>query len=645
MKKQLKYVVYVIIFVSVLTSLTIGYRRAKIENAHKQYDIAVKYTDVLNISMQTGMSYEHVLKELKENGVNILFVTENKIICDDAENLGSYNAQGKATYFTGYDLALSTTYNKDIHTQYSYVWCTDECTKENIYNYFTQKGYIVNEVNVNGQTYLELPYTKALLTAVGVGFNNEDMQIAAQIGYTICPQLFSLTTDGTQGIEYMVQRISELPNLGPIFFNDSSVACYDMDVMKELLQIHGAGFVEFHSNKQKGFTKLVENASNHLTDFNMYRLHTLSDGEVDKYDQAALNDRFELALTERGMSLFLFKLPRKYMPMENYQALKERVSSFRELANKDGYTQGNLSALNFPKINYVKALLSSIAAIGVFILLCIELKQEKVGIILGIVGFIGYAALLKLSLKWGTQLMAIFINVIFPTYAMYKGLKFKDKNLIQVMMGVGVIFGISVIGAISFVGIMSRTEYALGIELFRGVKIVFVLPILLVGILLMNQEKLLRVNVLEKWIKLPITYFVAVITAMFMIIFAIYIIRSGNSPTVSETQLQIRQVLKDVFGTRPRTKEFLIGYPIIMCLIYFGKHKLYIPMSLLATVGPISIVNTFTHIHTPLLISIKRTLWGLLLGIVVGLILIQVIKWCLSIFNKRYMNYKESTKS
>ena len=102
----------------------------------------------------------------------------------------------------------------------------------------------------------------------------------------------------------------------------------------------------------------------------------------------------------------------------------------------------------------------------------------------------------------------------------------------------------------------------------------------------------------------------------------------------------LRQMLKDIFGTRPRTKEFLIGYPMIMCLIYFGKHKLYIPLSVLATVGPVSVINTFTHTHTPLMISIKRSLWGVVVGFVIGLILIGIVKVCINIFKVGYKKYQ-----
>lgn len=640
MNKQLKWVIYVVCVLSVIASILVGYDRYKVESSHKQYDIAVKYTDVLNISRQNELSYEQVLGELKDTGVNVLLVTENKIFCDEPDNLASFEAQGKAAWYYGYDLISSNDENSIIKPEYIYIWCLDEYTKNNIYEYLNNKGYVINEIKYDDKEYLEVPYRKNILTTIGVGFNEEDIQKAAEYGYTICPQVASLSVKGHEGISYMLKRIEALPNLGPIFFNDSDVTCYMVDEMSEMAKKHGIGFVEFFSNKQTGFSKLVESTSNQFTDFNMYRLHTLADGELDKYEGANLFDRFELALTERSISYFLFKLPKKYMPAENYETLKETISEFRTIAAHEGYSQGGLSPVNFKTQNYIKTLLAGLAAIGVFILLCIEVKQEKLGYVLGALGTLGYAVLLKLNMRISVQLMALFITVCFPIYAMLLVYKCKEGSLVEVVKGLAMVFATVMVGAISFVGTMSRTEFALGIELFRGVKVSFLIPVGMVGIMYLYKEELLKIKVLEKWITMPITYLVMAIMGVFLVIFAIYIIRSGNSGGVSDTQIQLRQMLKDIFGTRPRTKEFLIGYPIIMCLIYFGKHKLYIPLSVLATVGPVSVINTFTHTHTPLIISIKRSLWGVVVGFVIGLILIGIVKVCIKLFKRWHKRYQ-----
>ncbi|MFQ6118185.1 MAG: DUF5693 family protein, partial [Candidatus Bipolaricaulia bacterium] len=47
----------------------------------------------------------------------------------------------------------------------------------------------------------------------------------------------------------------------------------------------------------------------------------------------------------------------------------------------------------------------------------------------------------------------------------------------------------------------------------------------------------------------------------------------------------------------------------------------------LGMVGQVSIINTFAHLHTPLLMSLLRTANGRVLGLVVGLILLEIVRW------------------
>ena len=632
--KQGKWIIYVLCVISLISSVMVGFDRYQVENSHKQYDIMMKYTDVLNISMQTGMTYEEVLKDLKETGVNLLLVSENKILSDSAENSANFEAQGKATVYSGYQLILNASdeERERINGQNNYIWCVDQETEDQISGYLEAKDYRFNKVSISGKSFIEIPFfSKKILATVGVGFNWADMEKAAEMGFTLCPQITSLNGGEKGALSYVVEKISMLPNLGPIFFNDSDVSGYQAEEMRQLVAEHGAGFIEFYSNNQIGFSKLVEGSSDHFKHFNMYRLHTLTDGEIDKYEGTNLYDRFELALTERGISYFLFKMPKKYGYSDNYEKLKTSISEFNKIAADKGYVQGGITPLNFKSQSYIKTLLSGLGAICIFVLLCIELDKEKLGYILAVIGFIGYAGLLKLNMKLAISLMALFITICYPVYALTMATKCKNHSIVQAIKGVIVCGIISLVGAISFVATMARTEFALGIELFRGVKVSFVLPILLIAFVFLYKDKLLNINVIEKWLKMPITYLVVCVGMVFAGIMFVYLLRSGNSGSVSEFQVQLRQCLKDFFGTRPRNKEFLIGYPLIMCLIYYGKHKFYIPISLIAIVGPVSVVNTFTHTHTPLLISLQRTLWGIVLGIIIGTAVVYAIKCVISV--------------
>ena len=103
--------------------------------------------------------------------------------------------------------------------------------------------------------------------------------------------------------------------------------------------------------------------------------------------------------------------------------------------------------------------------------------------------------------------------------------------------------------------------------------------------------------------------------------------RTGNeSAAVSAWELALRARLDDLLAVRPRTKEFLIGHPLMLLLLFLGYRDKYLPILAIGIIGQVSLVNTFAHIHTPLVISLVRTFNGLWLGIILGLLLIGLVK-------------------
>lgn len=71
-----------------------------------------------------------------------------------------------------------------------------------------------------------------------------------------------------------------------------------------------------------------------------------------------------------------------------------------------------------------------------------------------------------------------------------------------------------------------------------------------------------------------------------------------------------------------------------MLLCYVGYKKEYLPFLLIASIGQVSLVNTFAHIHTPIFISVLRTLNGLWIGIVIGLIFIVGWTMVMKVYQK-----------
>jgi hypothetical protein len=102
-----------------------------------------------------------------------------------------------------------------------------------------------------------------------------------------------------------------------------------------------------------------------------------------------------------------------------------------------------------------------------------------------------------------------------------------------------------------------------------------------------------------------------------------YLTRTGNAGQVSGLELTFRSVLENTFGVRPRTKEFLLGHPLFFAGIFLALRYRWAMVLLIAgTIAQLSMVDTFAHIHTPLLLSIIRIFLGLGIGVLIGLVII-----------------------
>ena len=197
---------------------------------------------------------------------------------------------------------------------------------------------------------------------------------------------------------------------------------------------------------------------------------------------------------------------------------------------------------------------------------------------------------------------------------------------------------ISFLGAIFMVGLLSDTSFMLKLDGFAGVKIAHVIPIAAVPFILfiLNDEHPL--NVVKEILDKAVTYKWGILAAILAVCGYIYISRTGNTTAeLSTAESTMRQTLTDILGVRPRSKEFLIGYPFTMLLFYLGASKKNWVLTLPAVIGQVSLVNTYAHIHTPLLISLHRSFNGLALGLLIGIIAIAGVK-CVDYCRRRYLH-------
>ena len=182
--------------------------------------------------------------------------------------------------------------------------------------------------------------------------------------------------------------------------------------------------------------------------------------------------------------------------------------------------------------------------------------------------------------------------------------------------------GITLIGIWLIVVLLNGNAFILGVDAFRGVKLVYFLPIVFLVLYALwgNMEKIMKANV---------TYGHLIVMGLVGAIVFFYLSRTGNEGSVLPYELEFRMFLEDLLYVRPRTKEFLIGLPIFLLALEVAKKYRTMSYYLLipAVIGFLSMVNTFTHFHIPLSISLLRTGYSVVLGLLIGLILVFLYRW------------------
>lgn len=112
---------------------------------------------------------------------------------------------------------------------------------------------------------------------------------------------------------------------------------------------------------------------------------------------------------------------------------------------------------------------------------------------------------------------------------------------------------------------------------------------------------------------------------------ALLVVRSGNDSDVSPSQLELalRHLLTNVLSVRPRFKEFLIGVPCMMlvsALLVAHRRAVGWLLALGIGVGLGDVIDTFSHVHTPLAISLLRIFNGVVIGIAIGALLVWIYR-------------------
>jgi len=445
-----------------------------------------------------------------------------------------------------------------------------------------------------------------------------------------------------------IDRILELTQAHTVIFSGNEVIGVNKNInivvekLKE--QKVNLGVIEF--NKQKG----VGTVARALPPGQTVGVHSIPQEQLHRVTPKVAVDRYALAVNERGMRIvyihpYLNKIDEVLAYNINY------IQSIRAELLKKGFKleqvkQQAFSFMNF-KYNDLISLLISLAMIVVgfvFLKLFIPGLSSEAQYGLTALLLLSYLIMWQIGeLTFYRNIISLALSITVPVIAFIYSLpgdlqwqkitdqREKIKSIARVLFQM---IGITLIGVVLISGLLSDPYYMLKIRQFMGVKLSYLLPPLLIAFYyLFYPGKIKAVRfVFRRFLDTPITLRQVIIAALLVLFFGLFLIRSGNfAIPMIDLEINMRKILMKIFIVRPRTKEFLIGYPlIIMMLYYMGGLLAYRFKWIVAAAGSIALVsllNTFLHIHSPFLISVWRSVNGLILGAVISIFLILIINY------------------
>ena len=642
--KRLKQIGWLIVVAGVLCSLFLWGQRMQSEANYKNVQMVVNYSDIVAMANANDLTEEEFAKALQERGVSAVLYKE--------WSLGSLNANGQVAIEVGNNIEHASYVEKvskevPVSAANAYVALLDKNIAVQVKDHVLEKvpgaDYYPGQVDVitipimvpNGDSEVVTALNK--IKEIGAGFDMASIARMSALGMDTVPQLRSWDNPTDTSLRMAFDEIKAMPNLVYLLFNDKEIPGYPQKnrTVADLLKddkgntVVPVATIEF--SDQKGLNQLGV-----LLNKDVIRLHTISNGEMGNLTPDSALDRWMLAARERNMRSLLVRFFDITTPGANLQGNLNYVASIQTGLIESGFTldQPYEKPASIPASTILMAMVGTAVIAGVMLIL-LEMRLPKLSLLALIGGIAIWLALLLVNPTMAKKMMALLSVITFPTLSCLLIMKPEARSIGKSVVALLKLCAISYIGAVLMVGLLADILFMLKLDQFIGVKLAHVVPIVAVPFILYiwNEEKPL--TFVKQLLEKALDYKWTMLGVLVAVAGVIYLSRTGNSGAeLSAAESMMRTFLNDVMGVRPRSKEFLIGYPFTLLLFWLGANRKNWLLTIPAIIGQVSLVNTYAHIHTALIMSMQRSFNGLVLGIAVGLLLIIGVRMLFAIYRR-----------
>jgi len=509
--------------------------------------------------------------------------------------------------------------------------------------------YAAEVIKTADYDFLYFPNWHQQLEDLNLGYNVSQVEKARELGLKI-----AYRSNNKLNAFSALKNNLELLKPEILIFDGEEITGYPdkIEATAALMRDHNLlfGNIEAFIAAQSGAEKLAR-----LNDYQLLRTHSMQQDEVEQADDREIINRYLLSVRERSVKIIYHKpyLKGKQLAARNLNLLSDLTAELKG----EGYQPGSSEPAPYFSNSSLFLLLILLGVTAAGILLLDYFTAFKYSGIMNIF-FLAAAAAAFFLLQSGREILlrqitALGSAVIFPSLAVIIFLLEKDKGAEELEGGLRLSFIFfnftaavitALIGGIFVSAALNSSEFIFKINDFRGVKVAFLLPLVIISLYYLFQPgtKDLRREI-PKMLESQIKVKHILLAGALALIAVIYIGRTGNFPLlpVPAWELTVRSLLEKILYVRPRFKEFLIGHPLFIFALYLAASKrkklFFYPLLMLASVGVITTVNTFSHLHTPVMISLLRSFHSYWLSFGVAFVLIFIYKLVNHLYQKYYI--------
>jgi hypothetical protein len=493
---------------------------------------------------------------------------------------------------------------------------------------------------------------------LGLGIPRESVEQAHALGLFVDPRVENNERLDADRIDVVFRQMLGGGDIGTVIFfglrNEVLGYPYNLDATADAFARHqpqyGPRFGNVEAYDPTQFQKGGDTLGRKIPSLTV-RVEAISRLELDKLDLDTVVSRYILGARERNIRV-IYVRPFPHLAQERqsdgtYRTLTaqqtnlEMLRRLRDGLVANGFYLGRPST--FPDFGGVwLAVLFCIAALGVSasFLILLELYgwsrpwMHWAAYAITLVAFWGtYAighddiarrlwalgAALTFAVLAGTTLAPYFKEPTAPAGTFAGDARAGARCLL-------VAVGVSLLGALFVVGLLAQATFMLEVQQFFGVKALLVAPPIIVLLLYLLTPMFGHAVRLTDAGAAPVKAWQLVAIFALLAGAVLLVMRSGNQPDVdvSSFETHLRGSLTALLGARPRFKEFLVAFPLLLllpALVPAHRRALGWLIVLAAGLGVADVIDTFSHIHTPLIVSVLRLFNALIVGGLIGLVL------------------------